>query len=169
MAKDFFFSYSLLNRKKKIKSILLFENENIIGLINNPVDYVIDGILFINRKKIKLIKSERDALREKVILTKYENYIKSDTRYVIPDFVNFKDLFLYIKQKNIFCELSLTKEDIVYIGNIVDVNNECIDIDFYDSKFKLLDKAYVYFEDITTVTILSDYINTVELFSKNRR
>ena len=75
-------------------------------------------------------------------------------------FLNFNSIFEYISVNKLFCELCLSKETITYVGETTKVKQNSIDIDFYDTKFNLMDKAFVMFRDITKVTIFSDYANT---------
>lgn len=157
--------YKLINRKKNIKGVVLNRSKELTLLINNPVDYLIDGLVIINNSKI---------LKENFILNEEKDFIinqkfKSmniENDYKKLKYGNFKDFFSSVKIDNIFCEFSLSKENSIYIGKIIDIKEDSIDVDFYSTNFHLLDKAYVKFEDITTIKVFTDYSLTFKMFHK---
>lgn len=155
------YQFLLSNRIKSITGIALNRNKNLTVIINNPVDYVIDGIIYINSNKIKEIIFKEQNLEEKIVNSKFTVCLERDERYLDLDFKDFNDLFTQLKKINTFCELSLSKENVVFIGKIVNVEKDSIDVDFYDTNLKLMDNALVKYKDITTVTIFSDYADTI--------
>ena len=156
------YSFLLSNWRKLINGITISQNENIICIIKNPVDYVIDGLTFINTQKIKEIILSENIFQEEIINSKFISNCENDKRYINFKFKNFKDLFIYLKKTSSFCELSLRKANVIYIGKIINVNEESIDIDFYDVNFKLMDNAYIEYKDISLVNIFTDYAGTIE-------
>lgn len=161
------YNFSLTNRSKSIYGLVLYRNDNFTTIINNPVDYVIDGVRYINNQKLKSIVLEKQLSKDKIMNSKLIIFLENDKRYLNIEFSNFKDLFDYLKEKNIFCELSLSKENTVFIGKTINAQQDSIDIDFYDKNFRLVDNAFVKFEDITSVTILSDYADTIANVAMN--
>ncbi|SHL76781.1 hypothetical protein SAMN05443634_1241 [Chishuiella changwenlii] len=157
--------YKLTKRKNKIKGVVLNTSKELTVLINNPVDYQIDGLLIINNSKIEKESLVLDELKDYIITDKFKS-ICIKNNYQKIEYKNFQDLFYYLKINEIFCELSLTKEDSIYIGRVIDIKHNSIDIDFYTTDFNLLDKAYVLFDDITTIKIFTDYSLTFKEFHK---
>lgn len=157
--------YKLTKRKKRIKGIVLNTSRELTVLINNPVDYQIDGLLIINNSKIVKESLVLDEFKDYIITNKFKS-ICIRNNYQKIEYKSFKDLFHYLKINEIFCELSLSKEDSIYIGRVIDVKHDSIDIDFYKTDFNLLDKAYVLFDDITTIKIFNDYSLTFKEFHK---
>ena len=155
------YNFSLTNRTKAINGLVLYQNDNFTTIINNPVDYVIDGIVYINNQKLKVTVLEKQSSKDKIMNSKLTVFLEKDKRYLNIEFSNFKDLFTHLKETNLFCELSLSKENVVYIGKTINAYEDSIDIDFYNTNFKLIDNAFIKFEDITSVTILSDYADTI--------
>jgi hypothetical protein len=163
MEKNKIYVFSLKKRKNKIKGSLLFRSDKVTSIFNLPVDFLIDGVTFINNEKIHEALPFNDQLFESVINNKltsikalYNKFTKG------TEFNDYKALFQYLKKNNTFCELSLSKEDVIYIGEIINVHENSVDIDFYSTKFELQDNAYVEFDDIFSVTILSDYVKTIQ-------
>lgn len=141
------------------RGIVTIESPILVGMINNPIDYVLDGYTFINRSKIKSVELISDPVHQRIMNSKAQ--IWSDNFNLIHVF-DFQELFEQLKKRGTFCELYLSKESIVYIGRTIDVRADSIDIDFYTTDFKRLDKAFVKFKDVKLVTIYSDYSTTFE-------
>lgn len=157
--------YKLINRKNKVKGIVLKSSEELTLLINNPVDYLIDGLLIINNSKIvkeSLIKNED---KDHIITHKFKDTGLGND-YQNLKYENFKDFFSSVKTYNLFCEFSLSKENVIYIGKIIDVKEDLINVDLYATNFHLLDKAYIKFKDITTIKVFTDYSLTFKKFHK---
>jgi len=102
---------------------------------------------------------------------KFQMYFEELPKKIFKDnkISNFEELFTIIQSLDLLCELSLSEEDVVYIGKIIDVYEDSIDIDFFDTECKLMDQAYVEYEDITTVTVFSDYLNTLSEVMKSTK
>ena len=66
-----------------ISGVYLYENEEFVVMLNNPVDYVIDGIYFINKNYIKNIEIHQDIISNKILLHKASLYN--------PDNMNFSN------------------------------------------------------------------------------
>lgn len=162
--------YFLENRKLSISGIRFTKEKDIItAVLFNPVDYVIDGIKFINSKKIKDIVVETDEFKDEIMSKKFQKYFYDSNKTVFKSFeiLNFQNLFNLIKSMDLLCELSLSKENVVYIGKVINVYDDSIDIDFFSTECKLIDNAFVEFEDITSVSILSDYLDTLSEVMKD--
>ena len=153
------YTYSISGWKKNIKGVQLSENEELICFLKNPVDFVLDGLVFLNRKMLSAAHLEPNELLQQVFKFKVENLLKKNG-YGQLGFKDYKDLFSYLKKNKVFCELALSKENIIYIGEIIEVHQESIDVDFFDTNFMLLDNAYIKYDDIKSITIFSDYVDT---------
>lgn len=149
-----------------LHGVQFFESSNIIGIIINPTDYILDGITFINKKRVKKTSLNNDELSERIMKVKAESVLNS-IPIINSDFQDFKQVFQVLKNADLFCELALSKEDVVYVGEIIKVNDDSLDIDFYSTKFELMDNAYVKFKDITSVTVFSDYSLTFQNVVRN--
>ncbi|RTZ50084.1 hypothetical protein EJ377_08520 [Chryseobacterium arthrosphaerae] len=161
--------YFLKNRNESIIGSSFNKGKAITGIIFNPVDYVLDGLKFINNTKIENVTIETNDFKSKVMKGKIQSYFDGSKDIItgrVPD--NFEELFKIIKSSDLLCELSLSEEEVVYIGKVIEVYEDSIDIDFLDTECKLMDHAYVEYEDITTVAIFSDYLNTLSTVTENR-
>jgi hypothetical protein len=152
-----------------ILGVKLYDNENLLITALNPVDYVLDGIRFINLKKIENITDESDSFKNKVMKLKFQRYLDSLNLSMFKNFEikNFQNLFTIIKQEDLLCEFSFNKEDVVYIGNIIYVYENSIDVNFYDDECQLDESDNIDFENITSITLFSDYLNSLSEFMKN--
>ncbi|MGE8431450.1 hypothetical protein [Chryseobacterium joostei] len=162
-------NFKIKNFSDCILGIKLYDNENLLVTILNPVDYVLDGIRFTNFKKIENITNESDSFKNKVMKLKFQRYLDSLNLNMFKDFKisNFQNLFTIIKQESLLCEFSFNKEDVVYIGNIINVYDSSIDVNFYDDECQLDESDNIDFENITSVTIFSDYLNSLSEFMKS--
>jgi hypothetical protein len=155
--------YFLENIELSINGICFKEEKILTGIIFNPVDYVIDGMKFINSRKIKNVVAETDEFKDKIMTKKFQKYFDDANKKNLKttEIQDFQSLFNVINSMDILCELSLSKEDVVYVGKVINVYDDSIDVDFFNTECKLIDNAFVEFEDITTVSIFSDYLDTL--------
>lgn len=161
--------YFFKNRDESLNGICFKKEQIITGIIFNPVDYVLDGLKFINSARIESMIVEDDNFKEKVLKQKAQKYFDESSKKIFKNHPihNFQELFRMIHSLELLCEMSLSEEDVIYIGKVVEVYDDSIDIDFFDTECKLLDNAYVEYEDITCVTIFSDYVDTLCEVIKN--
>ena len=163
--------YFLKDREENIIGSSFKKGENITGIIFNPIDYVLDGLKFINNEKIENVTTGTDSFKNKVMKDKIQKYCDASTMKIVKDSPpnNFEELFTTIKSLDVLCELSLSEEDVVYIGKVTAVYEDAIDIDFFDTECELMDHAYVEYGDITTVAIFSDYLDTLSTVIKSTK
>lgn len=158
--KNMLSDFSIKGWKKLKRGVVTLENPIMIGMISNPIDYLLDGYTFINKNKVKSVEIINDSTQQRIMSKKSKTW--SNNYSNLNNVCDFQELFEQLKKGETFCELYLSKEDRVYIGKIVDVRADSIDVDFYTTDFKLLDEAVVEFKDIKLVTIYSDYSTTFE-------
>ena len=154
---EFFFK----NRKQSIHGVCFQKNDKMTNIIYIPVDYVIDGMKFINSDRIENVTGEKKEFKIKVIKFKSKNYFDDLSKTAFRDCENFQKLFTVIQSMDLLCELSLSKEDVVYIGKVINVYDDSINIDFYDTECKLYDNACVMYDDITSISVFTDYLDTL--------
>lgn len=161
--------YFLENRELSINGICFKKEKVLTGIMFNPVDYVIDGMKFINSGKIKNVVTETDEFKDKIMTKKFQKCFDDTNKKILKntEIQDFQSLFNVINSMDILCELSLSKEDVVYVGKVINVYDDSIDIDFFNTECKLIDNAFVEFEDITTVSIFSDYLDTLSEVMKH--
>lgn len=151
-----------------ILGVKLYDNGNLVITASNPVDYVLDGVKFINRKRIESITDESDSFKSRIMELKFQRYLDSLNlkRFKGFEINNFQSLSTTIKEESLLCEFSFNKEDVVYIGNIINVHASSIDVNFYDEKCRFVENDSIDYESMTSITILSDYLNSLSDFMK---
>ncbi len=157
------------NFSDRILGSKLYDNENLLTIVVNPVDYVLDGVKFINQKRIESITDESNGFKNMVMELKFQRYLDSLNlkRFKSFEINNFQSLFTTIKEESLLCEFSFNKEDVVYIGNIINVHANSIDVNFYDEKCRFVESDNIDFESMTSITVLSDYLNSLSEFMKS--
>lgn len=152
-----------------ILGVKLYDNENLLIIASNSVDYVLDGVKFINQKKIESITDESDSFKNKVMKLKFQKYLDFLNLKKFKNFEinNFQSLFTTIKEEGLLCEFSFNKEDVVYIGNILNVYENSVDVNFYDEECQFDESDNIDFENITSITLFSDYLNSLSEFMKS--
>ncbi|WP_417266643.1 hypothetical protein [Brumimicrobium sp.] len=144
------------------------EKKTVFSLsIYNPVDYVLDGVMFMNNSFVLSAEMNLSELSSNVMSEKINRYVNQEKIKTILETSNFKELFSYLLKKDDFCEIALSQEDTVYIGRVRKVRNSSIDIDFYNTDFTLLDEAIIEFDDIRIVSVYTDYSETFCEFIKS--
>lgn len=100
---------------------------------------------------------------------KFQKYLDSLNVRIFKNFEikNFQTLFPIIKVEELLCEFSFKKEDVVYTGNILNVYENFVDVNFYDEECQFDESDNIDFENITSITLFSDYLSSLSEFMKS--
>jgi len=151
--------------KDLISAVKLFENENILITLLNPVDYVLDGLCFINKKYVKHIDHEKDdELKSKIFTHKIRSF-NINSHY--KSFETIKDITTYfLENSSKLIELGLESSDYSIIGNIQKNNEKFFIVNMLSVKGKYLNEEKVEYDKVRLLTIDSDYLSSLEYYLK---
>lgn len=146
-----------------ISEVYLYENEEFVVMLNNPIDYVIDGIYFINKNYIKNIEIDQDIISNKILLHKASLYNTDNM-----NFSNFKKILQYLLNKQQLIEFYLDKQSYTLIGRIISIDNKVIKVNLVDTQSSFLKKEKISYNKIRVLAINTDYVDALEWYSKHK-
>ena len=146
-----------------ISEVYLYENEEFVVMLNNPVDYVIDGIYFINKNYINNIEIDQDIISNKILLHKASLYNTDNM-----NFSNFKKILQYLLNKQQLIEFYLDKQSYTLIGRIISIDNKVIKVNLVDTQSSFLKKEKISYNKIRVLAINTDYVDALEWYSKHK-
>ncbi|WP_449397557.1 hypothetical protein [Chryseobacterium wanjuense] len=146
-----------------ISAVKLFENNNILIVLLNPVDYVLDGICFINKKYVKHIDCEKD---NELKVTIFAHKIKSfKINSIYKSLETIKDVTAYFLENNSkLIELGLDSSDYSIIGNVQKNSEKFFLVNMLSIKGKYLNEEKIEYDKVRLLTIESDYLNSLEYY-----
>ncbi len=148
---------------EKINGIKLYETENLLVVLLNSVDFVLDGICFINKKYVKQINIEKsDELKIKILEHKINSF-HIDSKY--KSFETIKDVTdHFLKNSNKLIEVTLESPDYSIIGNIENSKEKYFIINMLSVKGKYLSGEKIEYDKTRILTVDSDYLNSLEYY-----
>ena len=146
-----------------ISGVYLYENEEFVIMLNNPVDYVIDGIYFINKNYIKNIETDQDIISNKILLHKASLYNTDNM-----NFSNLKKILQYLLNKQQLIEFYLDKQSYTLIGRIISIDNKVIKVNLVDTQSSFLKKEKISYNKIRILAINTDYVDALEWYNKHK-
>ena len=152
-----------------ISGVYLYENEEFVVMLNNPIDYVIDGIYFINKNYIKNIEidqdqdQDQDIISNKILLHKASLYNTDNM-----NFSNFKKILQHLLNKQQLIEFYLDKQSYTLIGRIISIDNKDIKVNLVDTQSSFLKKEKISYNKIRVLAINTDYVDALEWYSKHK-
>ncbi|PWN59237.1 hypothetical protein [Chryseobacterium viscerum] len=143
-----------------IKGVKLYENEKLLIILSNPVDYMLDGIFFINKKYIKNIEKTKDLLS----LVIFKHKINVDSFIGYKSFDTIYDTIKYHYNQSKLVELTLESSSYSIIGNIQHINEKSFFLNMLSVKAEYLQEEKFEYDKIRIVTVNSDYLNSLEYY-----
>ena len=147
-----------------ISGIKLYESDNLLVVILNPVDFVLDGVCFINKHYLKKIEPEvNNDIKIKILENKFNNY-KINYEF----FESIEDTIRHLKNRKKLIELTLESPDYSLIGSVQNINMKTFILKMLSVKAKYLEEEKFEYNKIRMLTIDSDYLNSLENYIKKK-
>ena len=147
--------------------VLIGDGQQWLVTKDNVVDYVLDGIKFINKNYIRHQKTiEYDTMKSQVINLKYitahkdQEYIKG---FNLDDFYEF---FCNIMASGKLVEIGLEKSDSIFVGTIHKVHEKSFIVQTIGSNTEDCGKMRIPFFRVRYVGLDTDYLKSLELYLK---
>ncbi|HTN46572.1 MAG TPA: hypothetical protein VL098_09510 [Flavipsychrobacter sp.] len=155
-------SLKLNNRLEPVYGIVIEYNEEWTLMKHNPVDYVVDGFLIINNKKVKGYKKDsEEKFKQKVIKLKTAKLGNINTKIHLN---NDENVFQTINSKYKLVQFELKSENILYVGSIISIEDKCIYIRSLSPTAKWnKEHKKIRISDIRLIQFDNDYLNSLEL------
>lgn len=159
--------YSLIEFKLKksneiIRGILINYSEFWTIIINNPVDYVLDGIKIINNEEISKFKINSDKLASEIFRKKISSFKKLES---IP-INNSYELCKYLKMKKEIFSIENSNANVFLIGKISTLKENEMSFRILDSRGKWRREKRFSLNEIDIIEFNTDYINSLALVAK---
>lgn len=155
-----FVNIKISRRPELISGIQLQEGNDWIVLLENPVDYVLDGYAIINKKFIKSIVEpfNKDNFKYKIFNMKYKNV--SNNQYFELD--TCKDLISLLEKTDKLIGLELESADYNIVGKISKINDKSFVLRMFGVKGVFLREENFKYSSIRQINIDTDYLLSLE-------
>lgn len=140
-------------------------NDNWTLLRYNPVDYVVDGYILVNNKKITGFQREKDEIfKEKLIRLK--GYCNDETD-MLP-ISDLKKIINVLDSKYNLIQVELKSETIAYIGRAIFVDDKTLRLNTLTPEGKKGETMVIDPDNIRFIQFDNDYINSLKLFIRRK-
>ncbi|WP_129021430.1 hypothetical protein [Edaphocola flava] len=153
-------SLKVKNRRTPICGVVLEYNDHWTLMKSNPVDYVIDGYMLINNKKVSAFRQDEEELFKQNIVQR-KGVLSGTSGLMLSE--NETALFFTIQNTYGLLQFELKSEKICYIGSIIDVQSEQITVQLVDSYARKTDTMDILINEIVSVHFDNDYTNSLKL------
>lgn len=152
--------------KDQIIGVLISESTHWLLLKYIPVDFQIDGYVFINKKNVKEISvTEKEAFKKNVLISSKKWIDKKNSLDVLN--LNLENIFVSFAHNKNIIQIEGSNNEIAYIGKIVDVKESHILIDSISTRGTWLDEKKISKAKIWCVFFDNDYVNSLGLYIKS--
>ncbi len=159
MKKNKVYSFELNEREEEISGMVLSIGKSWVLLAYNPVDYVLDGFIFINKKFIDSVhRGSSEKFIEKVIEAKgginttgLPNYNLDDSKILEKQFAKEKKVIQYDFEDYSICYIGKVDELVDYKSVVIGLN----------PKAKWTKSSKIDFSAIATISIENDYLKSL--------
>lgn len=163
-----FRSIKIRGYKRLESGIFLEGGRKWVILKENPMDFIIDGYLFIRKKHILRQESSDGYELMDVIMRLKGEYSKA------PDFFdlnlnNDELLFKHFSDNKYLIQICLHNQDSTLVGQILLVEKDSFRMKLLSRKGKWLKEFNFKYDKLRTVSVGSDYLKSLELLIKENK
>jgi len=156
-------SIAFTDKKEIFTGFLIDYSDDWILLKNNPIDFIIDGFIILKNKNIEAIERDEELeFNEKVIRLKG---LKTNADDIIP-IRDLSTILNYINTKYGIFQIVKKSPKSVYLGKLIEVNDEILTIDFLDIRGSFGGELSFNPEKIRVIEFDSDYINSLKMVAE---
>lgn len=156
--------------KSPLVGVKIKEGQQWASIKYNEVDYIIDGIRFINTKYIcRQTKVEANDMVAKVIPLKYNDVLKDRELVGRLNLDSYHGFFCDLIPMGFLVEIGLDKEDCIYVGTITKVNEKSVTFDTIGTFAEDTGMMNIPFDRIRYISIETDYLNSLDLYLRHQK
>jgi hypothetical protein len=145
---------------KDINGVLINQTKHWLLLKYIPVDYVVDGLLFVNKQHvIRFGEGLHIGLVEKVLMLKQVDFHEKSPL----DMSSNQALYSNLLSSGQLVQISLGDEDVVYIGQVIKVNNNSIRCRMVGVKGEWTNEQSFRYTSIRMLGLHNDYVESLTL------
>ena len=157
---------------KPMHGALINEGEQWLCTKDNVVDYVLDGIMFTNKKYIRNIhdaeSTEQGRMMSQIIQLKYTQFHGDKEFLSGVNLDEYHEFFCNIMALGKLIEIGMAKNDSIYVGTICEVNDKSFIADLIDTEANHDDMMRIPFDRVRYIKLNTDYLCSLELFIENK-
>jgi hypothetical protein len=152
-------------RPELVSGIKLRDEGQWILIKNNPVDFVLDGYSFVNKKYLKKVLrvSEQD-FDFKVLYVKYKDERFLSFESSLESYKNLMEYFLNIHK---LLEIELESSDYCIIGRVVRTNEKSFVLNKLSVEGEFLGEENLKFDSVRIINCDTDYLSSLEKYLQN--
>ena len=149
--------------QNRIQGILIFEDAEWYILIHNEVDYVLNGIVYINKKHVLHVETiSPNNLLYKILFIKFNNNTQL-LNYIPNNDINT------LNTKGDLIGITCGRETSMYVGKIVKMHKKSFSFKTYSTSAIPLEMIDIRIETIRCISVFWDYLNSLQLYINYNR
>ncbi len=157
-----------ISRRSEILSgIALSEGQIWLFIKNNPVDYMLDGYSYVNKKYIKkiYIPYQHSDFEHEIFRLKFCNDIQEHNDLHEKNKLNsyLKLMSSFLEQQKII-EVELESDNYCLIGKINKVNEKSFVLNMIGTKGENLGEVNIKLHSVRMINTETDYLNSLKLY-----
>lgn len=140
---------------------------------DNVVDYVLDGIVFTNKKYVRNLHEVSlngpNAMTAQIIPLKYNQFEEDVEMIQDINLDNHRLFFNRIMSNGRLIEIGLASKDAVYVGSICRVHEKSFVVNMLDTEANFDETKRISFNSVRFIKIYTDYLDSLDLFMQKVR
>ncbi len=153
------YSLKISNYDNLIVGLIIDIGQNWIAIKYIPVDYVVDGLMFINRKQI--VESHRG--RHEMFVEKVLSAKGIEANYPVKFDLN-ESFFQSLRENaaDSLIQISCKDETKTFIGRMVSYDKNGINLSLIDEHALWVEESYYKYSEIKVIQIANDYLFSMQ-------
>jgi len=157
-----------ISRHRNIVSgIEIKQNSYFYYLLYNPVDFVFDGYVLVNKNFIKEISHESNENIRYKIIHKKKDKVDRENELNLSEEDNLVNVLAHFHEKKTLIQVELETDDYCLIGNIIKINEKSFILKELSASGKFIREENIRFDKIRSIYFESDYLKSYEEFIKD--
>lgn len=164
--KESLISLKLKSRRMPVDGIVIDYDKDWTLLKYNPVDYVLDGYILVNNKKVKgFQRSQEELFKEKIIKLKTITLMNTNASAIF----NLESIVAMLVSRNDLLQIETSSESVTCVGYASLINEESILLSSVNPNGKKGSKRSIPINEIRTIQYENDYLTSLKLYIEHMK
>ena len=165
MKRNNIYTFELTSREDTITGMIIDYSQEWIFIKYIPVDFVVDGFMFIRKKFIiDYWRDDKEKFKEEVIMNKLNGL---DYHYVF-DLSTVNSLFNSLIKSKVIFDIELDDDETCYIGRLHSLGSNIMSMRMLHTDGQLQEEQLFDVNDVYTVQFDNDYIITLASYGRKK-
>ncbi|PIQ14338.1 MAG: hypothetical protein COW67_14420 [Flavobacteriales bacterium CG18_big_fil_WC_8_21_14_2_50_32_9] len=163
MKKNKIYTFELASREDTITGMIIDYSQEWVFIKYIPVDFVVDGFMFIRKKFIiDFWRENREKFKENVIMKKLQELEFTN----VFDMSSVNSLFNSLVKSKIIFDIEFEDDETCYMGQLHSLGSNIMSMKMLHIDGQLQEEQLFDINDVYTVQFNNDYINTLVSYGR---